>query len=136
MKDWLRRGWRMEEEIRTLQDAKDRAFEDACRTGKPMQADRVRCSGKNTSEDRFIRYSDLEKEMDRQIDKLLMIKEEIMRAINALDNGIYRQLLTKRYLECKTWEQIAVEMHYSYRQITNLHGRALLEIRRHVANIS
>jgi RNA polymerase sigma factor (sigma-70 family) len=34
-------------------------------------------------------------------------------------------LIRARYIECKTWEQIAVDMHYSWRQVHNIHARAL-----------
>ena len=31
----------------------------------------------------------------------------------------------KRYVDIKTWEQIAVEMNYGWTQVHNLHGSAL-----------
>lgn len=35
------------------------------------------------------------------------------------------EILTRRYLLGQTWEKIAVEMGYSYRHVTKLHGYAL-----------
>lgn len=37
----------------------------------------------------------------------------------------YRTLLYERYINGKTWEQVAVRMNYSYRHTTKLHGTAL-----------
>ena len=37
----------------------------------------------------------------------------------------YFRLLELRYMEFKTWEQIAVELGYTYRHTTRLHGIAL-----------
>lgn len=41
----------------------------------------------------------------------------------------YSTLLYERYVNCKTWEQIAVDMGYSYRQTTRLHGAALIAVK-------
>jgi len=35
--------------------------------------------------------------------------------------------LTYRYINGKTWEEIAVEMHYTYKWVHVLHGQALAE---------
>ena len=53
-------------------------------------------------------------------------EQEIMRVINAVNDLSCRMLLYERYICGHTWEQIAVNMHYSYRGITKMHGRALL----------
>ena len=37
----------------------------------------------------------------------------------------YHTLLYQRYINGKTFEQIAVDMHYSWRQIVRIHGQAL-----------
>ncbi len=41
----------------------------------------------------------------------------------------YRTLLYERYINGLTWEQIAVGMNYSYRQITRMHGAALIAVK-------
>ena len=41
----------------------------------------------------------------------------------------YRTLLFERYINGKTWEQVAVDMHYSYRGVTKMHGRALQAVK-------
>lgn len=60
----------------------------------------------------------------RALDKL----REIRAVIEQVENKDYKQLLHRRYIEGNTWEQIAVDMHYSYRGITKMHGRALPEV--------
>lgn len=42
------------------------------------------------------------------------------------DENVYN-ILFARYIEKKTFEVIATEMNYSFRNITRLHGRALKE---------
>lgn len=46
-------------------------------------------------------------------------------AIDALPDGRQRLLLRLRYIDGRTWEQIAVRMGYSFRQILRMHGTAL-----------
>lgn len=68
---------------------------------------------------------DLQKELKIDIDNLLDLKLKIIHQINSLDNDDYKLLLMLRYLNFKTWEEIAVEMGYTYQWIHVLHGRAL-----------
>lgn len=68
---------------------------------------------------------DLENEIRRNVEKLLDLKLKITHQINSLDNDEYKLLLMLRYLNFKTWEEIAVEMGYTYQWIHVLHGRAL-----------
>jgi DNA-directed RNA polymerase specialized sigma subunit len=70
---------------------------------------------------------DLEKEITNDIDKLIDLKTEVMRKIDSIQNDDYRLLLTLRYLNFKTWKQIAVEMEFTFQWVHELHERALIE---------
>lgn len=48
--------------------------------------------------------------------------------INSLDNYQERIVLNYRYINGKTFEEIAVKMSYDIRQITRIHGRALAKL--------
>ena len=51
---------------------------------------------------------------------------EIVRKINKLEDPSEVRLLHLRYIECLTWERIAVEMGFTYQWVAGpLHGRAL-----------
>jgi DNA repair exonuclease SbcCD ATPase subunit len=52
-------------------------------------------------------------------------KLEIENRIADVPNGIQSSILHKRYIEFKPWEQICVEIDYSWRQTHNLHSKAL-----------
>ena len=62
-------------------------------------------------------------------DKVYKIKQEILKAVSAVDNSTYRALLIERYINFKTWEQIADYMNYSRMHVTRLHGRALQKVK-------
>ena len=130
-KEWLMRGWEINTEINTLLEEKEKAFSQACSVTAPTDRERVTTMRRNTSEEKFVRYSneDYEKEIDRRIDELYQIKLEILSAIGTVNDSTLRKLLVKRYLQFKTWEQIAVEMNYSYMHVTRLHGKALQEVK-------
>lgn len=68
---------------------------------------------------------DLENEINAEIDKLVLLKQEIEATIAAVDDPTLRQLLTLKYINGHTFEQIAVEMNYCYMQICRLHGKAI-----------
>ena len=73
---------------------------------------------------------ELEKEINDDIDKLVDLKSIARKAIESLDNDIEKMVLYKRYFENKTFEQISVELNYSWRRIHQFHGDALKKLER------
>ena len=67
----------------------------------------------------------LEEVLAGQIGRRTEIRREIGQAIDGVPDDRLAHLLRLRYVDGLTWERIAVEMHYSYKQIRRLHGRAL-----------
>lgn len=67
---------------------------------------------------------DTEAKTAAEVDRLTALEAEIVGAIDRVQEP-YRTLLYERYINGKTWEQVAVDMHYSYRGVTKMHGRAL-----------
>lgn len=72
---------------------------------------------------------DLQNEINQEIDKLVDLKRDITTVIEEVTNEEYRLILELRYLNYKNWEQIALEMGYTSRNIHYMHGEALKEIR-------
>lgn len=70
----------------------------------------------------------LGQEIDTEIDMLVKVKAEIERTIADISDERLRLILFARYINCKTFECIACEMHYSYKQICRLHGKALMKV--------
>lgn len=69
-----------------------------------------------------------QEENKQEIDELIRVKAEIEHTISAVADERLRLILIARYINCKTFEYIACEMHYSYKQICRLHGKALLRM--------
>ena len=68
---------------------------------------------------------DLQNEINRDIDKLVELKREIMGVIKAVQNADFQTILEKRYLCFLSWEKIAVDMDYDLRYVHKLHTQAL-----------
>jgi len=81
------------------------------------------------AEDIIAKIVDLEQEINTDIDKLIDIRQEILSIIEAVEDDRERLLLQYRYLDGKTFEWIAAEMNYSWRQIHRLHSKALTNLK-------
>lgn len=79
---------------------------------------------------KFDRLIELEALVDSKVDEQIELKAEILRTIMQLDDRRQRLVLMEYYIEMKTWEQVAVDLNYSYMHITRLHGYALKEVQK------
>ena len=125
-KEWLRRARYIDREISSLLEARQVALARAVSATAAPQKICVKSSGGGGGLPDV--YIMLEDKINQRIDELLTAKSEILEVISRVDNATYRQLLTEYYINCKTWEQVAVQMDYGWRQVMRMHGRALQEV--------
>ena len=71
---------------------------------------------------------DLEQEINEDIDRLVDLKAEARRVINAVSAPDQQLILELRYLCYKPWLEIAEAMGYSEAGVYKLHGKALRKI--------
>ena len=76
-------------------------------------------------EDAIVKITDLEDEINADIQELISLKADIMHTIKRVGNRQERTILEKRYLCFETWEQISVDMSYSIQHTFRLHDKAL-----------
>ena len=81
------------------------------------------------TEEILAKIVDLEKEIDADVDRLVAIRDGIKTIIEAVEDDRERLLLQYRYLDGKTFEWIAAQMNYSWRQIHRLHSQALTNLK-------
>ena len=74
------------------------------------------------------KIEDSQIELIQKQSKLVDIMESIENTIDRLEDSTERIILRSRYLQCKKWEQICVELNYSWRQIHRLHSNILKKI--------
>jgi hypothetical protein len=89
--------------------------------------DKVQVSPDNHSENFMIKLAELGDEYAQMQMKYKLERDKRIAMINSLANPIHVRILRKRYIDGKTFEEIAVALHYTYRHVTRLHGSALQE---------
>ena len=83
----------------------------------------------------YCKIEEMEEKLDKLIDEFVDKKNLIISQIDEIENETYYEILFARYIEKKTFEKIADEMTYSWRQVIRLHGRALQEFERVYGNM-
>lgn len=89
-KEWLNRGWKLIEEVNSLEKARDK---------------RIKVRGEKKAE----KYTKL---IDKKVKELIVVHIEILRAINRLTDRKDRMILQLRYLAYMSHEEIARVMEY------------------------
>lgn len=71
------------------------------------------------------RLDELLRELEAEKEMQMVTYREIRQQIGMVPDPTEQEILSRRYLIGQSWEKIAVEMGYSYRNITRVHGYAL-----------
>lgn len=124
-KEYLSQAYRLDQridskiaQVASLNDLATKCT--ATLTGMPRNPNR----GGSTMADAVCKIVDLQEEINRDIDRLVDLKREIVVVIKAVENPEYQVMLEKRHLSFQTWEQIAVDMNYSIQHIYRLREKA------------
>lgn len=124
-KEYLLQYHDADREINVKLDQIHRLRELACKTTSTLTPDKVQTDTQNKTEIIVAKIVDLENEVDSEIDSLGEIRREVQGVIDQVPNAAQREVLVRRYMIGQTWEQIAVELNYTYRNVCYIHGRAL-----------
>ena len=124
-KYFLSRGRWLEREITALMQTRDETRSRLTRVTQNYEAD-----GAQSTKDphKFDALLELEDKLDERIDALCSVKTEILEAIGKLEDGRERLVLQLYYIDMKSWEQVAVDLNYSWRQTMNIRKRAIRNI--------
>ncbi|HJC16045.1 MAG TPA: hypothetical protein H9705_09565 [Candidatus Fusicatenibacter intestinigallinarum] len=71
------------------------------------------------------KLDELLSELEEQMNERIQLRREIVRKIECMESETEKAVLRYRYIHMLKWEEIAVKMHYGYRNILKVHGRAL-----------
>jgi len=126
-KQWLGRARYIDREIALLLKTKAETRDSLTKITQSYESD-----GAQVSKDphKFDRLAELENMIDEKVDELTRTKAEIMQVIFRLEDRRQKMVLISYYIRMKTFEQIAVEMNYSFRQITNIRRRGIMEVQK------
>lgn len=89
--------------------------------------ERVQDSGPGGIENTIIKITELERQINADIDKLVDLKTEASQLIDSMEDSNYKTVLSMYYVSNVTFEQMAEYMNYSVAGIFKIHGYALRE---------
>ena len=90
-----------------------------------FQTDKVQESGTSNFDDKYMKFIEVSEDINEQVDELFNLRLRVSNEIDRLEKPEHRILLRMRYINLKTFEEIAVSMRYDIRQVHRLHGNAL-----------
>lgn len=124
-KQFLNRARRIDREISQLLELKQHTRDRLTNITQTLTVDIV--SGTHDPH-RFDKLAELESDINTKIDELVEVKREIFLTLMRVQTRNVRLAMIGYYLDMKTWEQIAVDMNYSYENIMKLRRRGLIEV--------
>lgn len=100
----------------------------ACSVSAVKNDERVQSSPSYDTMDKIVsKIEQMENEIDTLADRYIDNKRIIISQIDGMSDEMTYQILFSRYVEQKTFEKMAIEMNYCYKQIIRRHGKALQE---------
>lgn len=84
-------------------------------------------SGSKNSDtaDKYIRLESYMEKVNAEWDKLIDMRNAAKDLIGAMPDPMHRAVLYARYINGQRWEDIAMDVYYSWKGIFKLHGQAL-----------
>ena len=127
-KNYLKEIREKRQHIERLKERRAALHLDVSFGGMDYSADRIQNSPKNKLEEAAVKLYERIERIDKTIARLSVEIDDRIESIEALQNDNYREILFKRYVEGKSFEEISVEMKYVYNYTCNLHGEALKKL--------
>lgn len=124
-KQFLSRGRWIEREITSLIRTRDETRDRLTHITQNYDGD-----GAQTTKDphKFDSLVELEDKIDELIDRLYATKTEILGVIDKLEDRREFLALKVYYIDMKTWEEVCVELHYSWRQTMYIRKQAIRHV--------
>ena len=105
-----------QERLRSLAERTTASYSDVPRGGTAYRS---------KLEDTAIKIVELEREINRKIDRLVDLKAVACHLLEALTDDRERDVLTLRYLNGYTWGEVARHVYYGRTQVWRLHRSAI-----------
>lgn len=124
-KQFLSRGRWIEREITSLIRTRDETRDRLTHITQNYDGD-----GAQTTKDphKFDSLVELEDKIDELIDRLYATKTDILGVIDKLEDRREFLALKVYYIDMKTWEEVCVELHYSWRQTMYIRKQAIKHV--------
>ena len=126
-KAYLWRARDAERELKRLEEEYEQAKSDILHL-RAMEYDKDKVSNSRIGDlsDAIAALEGYAERIAKQWDKLIALREDAKARIEQIEDGRYRDVLVRRYLQGQSWEWIAAGMGYEFRYTLKLHGLALV----------
>lgn len=129
-KEYLHQAYRLDQRINSNLEELAALREMASSISSPQLSERVQTSKQTDAP--FVRNLEkimaLEDRINKEVNLLMELKDEIRAVITAVPNTDERMVLKYRYVHNYTWEQIGTELHADARTVRRWHGKALQHV--------
>ena len=125
-KEFLSRAYRLDTRINNRFEQLNRLKQLAGRTTAAYSGEVVSHSRNvHANEDAIIRIIEAEQELNREIDELIAIKDDIKQVIALVADPTCRLLLESRYLCMNRWDEVCGKLEVSRSRVFEIHQTAL-----------
>lgn len=125
-KEFLSRAYRLDTRINNRFEQLNRLKQLAGRTTAAYSGEVVSHSRNvHANEDAIIRIIEAEQELNREIDELIAIKDDIKQVIALVAAPTCRLLLESRYLCMNRWDEVCGKLEVSRSRVFEIHQTAL-----------
>lgn len=131
-REWLNRGFTLSRRLAVLTATRDTLANTISRyESDGSQTDH----SKNRSEDTFIRWSEVQREIERVEVELRNVDQEARQVVDNVENENERAVLTCRYVYRLTWKEVQKATGYSEQHVFKLHADGVDACGRYMASI-
>lgn len=125
-KEYLNGYKRLCEKIKQLSDQAE-SIRCEIENAKIQQlSDMPKGGGRKTDlSDYIVHLEEINERINETIDEMRIRRLRIEKSIADMENGVESRIIYLRYIKFHPWEQICVEIGYSWRQTHYIHGKAL-----------
>ena len=131
-KTYLKRYRAMMARRESLQRSIEEAYDRATSCTQKLRA--VHVDGGNAAYDRMaediVKVADSTEQLKKVLDQIDRDLQEILRAIDSVPDELQKTVLTLRYIEGLSWENIQEQLNYERTQTLQTHGHALWHVKK------
>ena len=127
--EYLSRYTKLGKRIEQLSTERAMWLSRACKTTQTISDMPKAKNGAQGDSGEVAQYIEIGEEITRELRNLHRLRREIRAVITTLEDDILQTLMLYRYIDGMTFEEIAVKLHYSWRQVCRKHGQALAKLR-------
>lgn len=81
--------------------------------------------GHSDLSDYIVKVDELLEVLRMSMEERIELRREIIRKVESMSNETEKLVLRLRYIQMKTWEELAAQIGYSWQHVHKIHGKAL-----------